>query len=270
MEAYSDADGYYSLALAPNTTYVLRYSKAGYIDINRTVHTEDGTNRGVLSVLPMTSSSTILGASTGTSTSSGSTTTPDTRSGDPNAGSGTLQSGYSVQVAAHFNRQTVDLGPFRSLESYGTVYSRMEGNALKVRVGVFQTREEAMQVMRSIREEGYTKAFLVTEQLSGDLAVRQPDAVSATPSAGFGNAGTGGYYKVRLASYKNPKWFDADKVQDLGAVERKKSGPWTIMLLTGFNTLGEAQSASDAAISRGFKGAHVVVEENGALKKVEF
>ena len=40
------------------------------------------------------------------------------------------------------------------------------------------------------------------------------------------------------------------------------------MLLSGFNSLEAARTASKKVVELGFKGAHVVLEENGKLIKI--
>ena len=77
-------------------------------------------------------------------------------------------------------------------------------------------------------------------------------------------------YKVRLASYRNPKFFKSSKVTDLGTLERRSKGPWTIMLLSGYPSLSEAIFAKNNAIQAGFRQAHVVTDNGVELKKVKF
>lgn len=53
VETVADEDGEYTLALSPNAMYIIRYSKAGYMDMNRTLPTGNGADRTILEVFPM-------------------------------------------------------------------------------------------------------------------------------------------------------------------------------------------------------------------------
>jgi len=75
---------------------------------------------------------------------------------------------------------------------------------------------------------------------------------------------------VRLASYRNPRFFKPSKVQDLGTLEQRKKGPWTIMLLSGYPNLSEAIFAKNNAIQAGFRQAHIVLDDGRELTKVKF
>ena len=91
------------------------------------------------------------------------------------------------------------------------------------------------------------------------------NAPSSPPSTS--GAGT---YKVRLASYRNPRFFNPAKVAGLGTIEERVKAPWTIMLLTGYPNLSEAIFAKNNAVKAGFRQAHVVLDNGNELKKVKF
>jgi len=126
-------------------------------------------------------------------------------------------------------------------------------------------------------KKGYNKAFIVNEKVTSldnmeiysevpqTVEPSTPVSVESTPvEPVFVDSG----YKVRLASYKNLNFFDRKAVEKIGTVEQRAKGEFTIMLLTGFANLEEARRAQQDAVDFGFKGAHIVVEENGKLKKV--
>ena len=76
-------------------------------------------------------------------------------------------------------------------------------------------------------------------------------------------------YKVRLASYEDPIWFEVNKVKDLGRVEQWTKGTWTIFILAGYTTYEEAKRVQMQAYNRGFKTAEVVVDNNGILERIQ-
>ena len=110
---------------------------------------------------------------------------------------------------------------------------------------------------------------MVSETLEGlGQEVVIADVPKGNNTVNTGNASVGGY-KVRLAAYKKPQFFQRSKVEAIGIVEQKIKGPWTIMLLSGYGTLGEAQRAANSARGAGFSGAHVVMDDGISLTKVK-
>ncbi len=247
IETMSDESGNYYLALQPYNTYLITYSKAGFLDISRSVNVGNGQEANLLGSFPLR----FLG-----------TSPPPPPEEPPYVGSG-----YSVQVAAFASSKTTDLSKFRLLGSIGNVYNRYEGNKTKVRVGVFQTKAAASAATKRVRQHGFKDAFVVAESLEG----LGQDALVGDHTIPKGTENTGGYsvYKVRLAAYKKPQYFQRSKVENFGIIEQKIKGPWTIMLLSGYSNLGEAQRAVDNAKRAGFPQAHVVMDNGVEMTKVK-
>lgn len=246
LQARTDRNGDYYLALSPYSSYSLRFSSPGYKELNFSVDTESGLDRsilGIISMLPVT----------------GAPGMPDT---DPNIPSApnqpNLQTGFAVQVAAI---STPALDQFAELASLGNVYYAEQAGRYKIRVGVFSTREEAENALRSAKAKGYPTSFIVKED-GGPGVVDGP----TTPPA---SASKGGQYKVQLAAYSNPKNFDPSKVSGLGTIEERKKGKLTVKYVGGLATLADAQRVLSIAKSAGFDTAFIVVEENGVLKPVK-
>ena len=80
---------------------------------------------------------------------------------------------------------------------------------------------------------------------------------------------TGRQYKVRLATYSEPIWFDINRVNDIGIIEQWSKGDWTIFLLGGYPDKEAAERARLAAKMRGFKDAQLVMDNNGILEKAD-
>ena len=70
-----------------------------------------------------------------------------------------------------------------------------------------------------------------------------------------------------MATYQNTSYFNPEKILDLGTIEKKKKGKMTIMLLSAYETLEEARQVMAKVRQNGFKTAHVVLDENGVLKR---
>jgi tetratricopeptide (TPR) repeat protein len=264
MEATTDVNGDYALALSPNSSYLLKYSRPGFRDISRTVNTGDGFDRSILSVISMLP--TAIDPSTVDPNAGGGTLSQSANTTGNNTGA-VISRGYSIQVAA---LSKPELDGFSGLLDLGQVYSKREGGRHKVRVGVFNSREEAKRVLNTVKSRGYKQAFLVTEEGNSDMQPKSgnlgnPDNYDTTvPIPG----NTRGRYKIQLAAYKNPKYFDPSPIANLGIIEEGSRNGLVIKYLSGFDELEEAKLAWRRAKTAGFDTAFIVQDVNGELTKV--
>lgn len=169
---------------------------------------------------------------------------------------------------------------FKSLLKYGNIYKTHLNNAVKVRLGYYTERQEADDVLRKVRGKGYKDAFIAKEILNTaqiELVLASQDDQSFSDDGHFNTRNEdvrkqyyeSNKYKVRLASYEDPIWFDVNKVKDLGRVEQWTKGNWTIFILAGFNSLEEARQAQIHAQNRGYRTAEVVVDKGGILERLK-
>ncbi len=255
----TDAKGDYTLALSPNSSYLIRYSRPGYRDVNRTVRTNQGTDSSLLGTISILPSDAPLPA--GVTDPSQLIDPYQTENQQSQQGSGTqTYSGYAVQVAA---LKQPNMERFSDLEGMATLYSKQENGAHKIRLGVFQTKEEATQTLSNVKRKGYKGAFVVAEP-GVELAARG--------SAEFVNntENSGGRFKIQLGAYRNPRSFDSSKIDDLGYIEDKQKGNLTVKFLSGFSTAQQAKAALPQVRAAGFTGAYVVEEQNnGQMKRVQ-
>ncbi|MCP3932215.1 MAG: hypothetical protein GY705_24350 [Bacteroidetes bacterium] len=288
LESFTNTRGEYAMSLSPNSVYVIRYSKAGFTDVNRTVRTNTGSDKSILGIIPLLPSSTAVTGregymGTGTTGGATSTTYPSTTTYPPSTTGSTSISvpsggniGYAVQVAA-LSRPTNS--GYENLTAYGDVYYYVENGKYKARVGVFGSKNDARQVLQYVKSKGYPSAFIATENMNSyveRVAIASSNTMSSPSSVTSstytpGNTSTSSHstYMVRLASYTNTRWFDDTNVRGLGVIEERRKGQWTIMLLGGYSSLQDAQRAMQYAKAAGFKEAHVVTEVSGELKKVK-
>ncbi|MGK0366445.1 MAG: hypothetical protein ACI85O_003518, partial [Saprospiraceae bacterium] len=303
MEATSDSNGNYIIGLNPNMTYSIDYSKSGFFPINRSVRTGNSNDSSILgtSKIKSTSDGYVGNNNTGGNTPSGGNTGANYPSGEntggnnpsggntggntgsgnypsggntggnsPSNGNTNISSGYAVQVAAVSASNNADLSKFSTLSDLGTVYYTPVGNVYKIRIGVYSTAEEARAVANRINARGYSGAFMVTE---GNVNV---GTASTSPQTNTGGENTSaptnlGTYVVRLGAYSNPqKSFNRDSVMDIGQISEQYKGQFTIILLTGYNNLPEAQRALAKTQQRGFSDAYIAADVNGVLQKVKF
>jgi len=178
---------------------------------------------------------------------------------------------YFIQLAAMF-RQQANLSEFARLSQYGSIYKVQQSSATKVKLGYFLDQYEAKEVLRQVKAQGHSDAFITYEALNTSKLelVTLSENTTTSYSNDYHNYdnSTSNSYKVRLASYEDPIWFDVTKINDIGVIEQWTKGEWTIFVMSGYKTLQEAEVARVAAINRGFTEAAVVEDRNGVLSKV--
>jgi len=147
-------------------------------------------------------------------------------------------------------------------------------------LGYFTDRKEAEDILVKVRANGYKDAFIAFEVLNTaqmELILTGTDEQSFTDNGNFNTRNpevardykSGNKYKVRLASYEDPIWFDVNKVKDLGRIEQWTKGGWTIFILAGYADLETAKKAQIQANNRGFKTAEVVIDNGGILERLK-
>ena len=173
-----------------------------------------------------------------------------------------------------------DYSKFKPLLKYGNIYKMANNKILKVRLGYFSERREAEDILVKVKQNGYKDAFISFELLNTaqmELVLTGTDESSFTDKGNFNTKNpeveksyiSPSKYKVRLASYEDPIWFDINKVKDLGRIEQWTKGGWTIFILAGFNNLEEAKKAQISALNRGYKTAEVVIDNGGILERLK-
>jgi hypothetical protein len=142
----------------------------------------------------------------------------------------------------------------------------------KVRIGPYETQQEAKQVLMGAKSKGRKDAFIVVQQSDNNDAPitktsptlnQSPKIINSQPAAAEGE------YKVRVASYLHPGAFNPAGIDQLGRLESYRKGDLTIMMIGGFRTRDEAMKAKNVVISKGFADAAIVMDNNGILETVE-
>lgn len=178
---------------------------------------------------------------------------------------------YFIQLAALFkNEGSVDA--FTNLSEYGSLYKVRQSSATKIKLGYFIDRAEAKEVLRQVKSRGHSDAFITYEALNTsklELVTVSNNKNNHYDGNSYYDANSVGVnYKVRLASYEDPIWFDITKINDVGVIEQWSKGEWTIFVMSGFTSLEAAEMARVTALNRGFPQAEVVLDRNGILEKV--
>lgn len=176
---------------------------------------------------------------------------------------------YFIQLAAFF-RQEATVGQFSALADYGNIYKIKEATATKVKLGYYYDEYEAKRILQLVRNMGYTDAFISLAPIDTkkmELVINPSSSDdNFTYSAPLSSNVS---YKVRLASYSDPSWFDLASVEDLGTIEQWSKNEWTIFVLSGYSNWENAETARIKAINRGYVDAAVVKDNNGVLETIK-
>lgn len=189
---------------------------------------------------------------------------------------------YFIQLAS-LTRSNGNASIFSNLTSYGNIYKVKKSGKTKIKLGYFYDRGEAERILSAVKSRGYGDAFLTEDVLNTtelELVLSSYDTPSTTSSTSYSSSsyGENSYtksvtqpvkYKVRLASYEDPIWFDIETARTLGTIEQWTKGDWTIFVLSSYNTYDSAVAAKARAVAKGFSDAEVVVDNNGVLERIK-
>ncbi len=175
---------------------------------------------------------------------------------------------YFIQLAS-LSRSRGDIRPFLKLSELGNLYKVRKNGMTKIRMGYFFDEYEATQKLREVKNRGFRDAFIVYEPLiTSELELVNVGTSKTYYEGEYIPTGAQSNYKIRLASYTDPLWFDTGSVKDIGEIEQWTKGEFTIFILSGYSNIEEAESALIKAINRGYSEAHLVEDVNGYLQKV--
>ena len=180
-----------------------------------------------------------------------------------------VSSAYFIQLAS-LSKSKGNVGDYKSLIKYGNIYKMYRQSSTKIKLGYFTDKYEANKVLSNVKAQGYSDAFITSESLSSGnmelfIAGKEYDYNGSNYTT---SRSQGTQYKVRLASYEDPIWFDIKSAKQLGEIEQWTKGGWTIFILSGFQDIEEAHAAKIRAINRGFADAEVVIDNGGILERI--
>ncbi len=175
---------------------------------------------------------------------------------------------YFIQLAS-LSHSRVKSSMFRKLTRYGNVYKVRKGRTTKIRLGYFVSESEAKSVLSSVKRKGFRDAFIVEDLLNSSELELLESSYTFGNNEKYSKPAEVGNYKIKLAAYTNPLYFDVNKVKDLGVIEQWSKGKWTIFILSGYTGLSDAEAAMRKARNRGYTTAEVVLDEGGILSRVK-
>ena len=209
---------------------------------------------------------------------------------------------FSIQVAAY----SKDWGGYDKLaddlKHLGKVYKVYYANMIKIRVGSFKRETDARAALAKVKQKGYKDAFLVKEELviktvpKSTTATevkeapvetykqeKQPiqqepanDILRSAPQKAEEEAfeideerlKDMPVYRIRVAAYTNPEWFNKKKVAHLGDIHKELQGEWHIFYVGDFKTIEEAEQVKIQVKDAGYNAAQLYMLRDGELIKV--
>ncbi|MEE9438089.1 MAG: hypothetical protein V3V14_03750 [Saprospiraceae bacterium] len=194
---------------------------------------------------------------------------------------------YFIQLAA-LTKTSGNVSHFKKLAKYGNLYKVFKSASTKIKLGYFLDRSEASNVLKSVKAKGFKDAFITKDdlgllQLELIIANEKQEASYQSYTDNYNTKSTTNTYnnsdfslnnpgkdsyKIRLASYEDPIWFDIDGAKSLGKIEQWTKGSWTIFILGGYGTFDEAEQARIRAVNKGFADAEIVIDNNGILVRL--
>jgi tetratricopeptide (TPR) repeat protein len=195
-----------------------------------------------------------------------------------------LISGYSIQLAATpLGAKEPDMKKFEPLSEYGKIYTSQEGKLSKVRLGVFTSRQDAVDALKKAKsikkdafivdERGVDASLavnplgtdgvddgisLVVDKKSSGKDIAPPPVVPALPTTQFA-------VQIKTLDASEPiimnAYGDLAKYGNLYArpdngVTRIRVGVWSVQ--------ADAELAQALIMADGYKDAVVIVEKSGS------
>lgn len=170
---------------------------------------------------------------------------------------------YSIQVAV-LNKDNANFEPFTSkLSDIDAIYKVFYDQVVKVRVGSYEDEAKAEVTLEKVKSRGYEDAFIVQEKMV------IPTQRKGEGQQDFPKAFEEGQYKIRLATYMHPEYFQQEKVADLGEIFKIEKAPYTIFLVGHYDDLFKARKILERAKKSGFTNAQIVTRDGDNLHRIE-
>jgi 5-hydroxyisourate hydrolase-like protein (transthyretin family) len=202
---------------------------------------------------------------------------------------------FTVQLLSASMDAVVNLSTYANLKPLGNLYSVLDGGTQKIRLGIFEKRDDAQNALKKAADLGYKGAFVMEEKNANAVGnyiftVPKPDkpaipkemSVVVPPKSPVKTEEPkkeetpkspvkidDKTFKVRIAAMRKPDWFDDSKVSKMWKVERWAEGDLTLFVMDGFKTLEDAKAMKKRVQAAGYADAKVVVRQTEGLKVVD-
>ncbi len=199
-EVTTDKNGFYKISLNTISTYLITYSKEGFIIGKKTVKMSSNSSKVIDEIVLKPSAVSEKSELIADATTS-------TKKSVPNPAS--IPTGYdakpekvlvkkaedrvySVQLFVSSSDDVLNLSKYDKLRTVGNIYISPENGKQKVRLGVFRSRELAANALEKVKTQGLESAYIVEE--TNDKAIHnnqftpkavapiQPETTSKAPT----------------------------------------------------------------------------------------
>lgn len=183
-------------------------------------------------------------------------------------------SGYAIQLAAGPGAlRSEKLAQYDELAPLGNIYSKVENNMTKVRLGVYPDRAQAQAALPDakkvskdafiVKESGVDESLLLVDEplepVMHDAAVKNPLAIESAAAAQLGV-----YFSVQVASLSesDPLVMSGySNLSDVGNVYVKPENGMQKVRVGVWSAHSEAEKARETLIRLGHKDAIIVTEK---------
>ena len=185
---------------------------------------------------------------------------------------------FAVQVESIDASKSFIPGDYSSLNYFGNVYMKPENGLMKVRVGKWDSHEEASAAQAAIVKLGYKEATVVAESGEEKTAVQAPkggDAPAQYNTAKKLPDDNRVKFYVRVCAITDADApVDESDFKGLGYSSIEK---WEIdksdlvaLMLAGYTEVESAILANEKLHERGYKDSYIVKEDSGKLVRIKY
>ena len=270
--ATTDVEGAYYVEVEPQTVYDVEVTSEGYEAISFPVATQAAPSPDVFGnilLLPIEQTYTAAGVDP-----PAPTVAPDAPADTQSVAPATQAmvapaalDGFSVQVASVATQP--NLTTYGKLASMGEVYSILEGDRYKIRVGGYATREAALVAAREVQNLGYAGSFVVEggpPEPTTQATTPTTDPAPAAPPTDTEST-VRSPFRVQLGAYAKPENFDRVAATQLGVLGQSRRDALTVFYLDGLQTISQAEAARNRAQAAGYTGAYILQLVDGSYVK---
>ena len=169
LEMVSDKEGKYKFPLSPKASYLITYSKEGFVNGKRTANLSEVRSKGfgefVMKPSAVSDKNEVSKTPVKTSIPSAPKEVPDSY--------GTIVKPtvkapetphFAVQLMVSSSDDVLNLSKYDELKNLGNIYISPEEGKQKVRLGVFPTKEEANTAYKKASVLGFKGTYVVEEK----------------------------------------------------------------------------------------------------------
>jgi tetratricopeptide (TPR) repeat protein len=169
LEMVSDKEGKYKFPLSPKASYLITYSKEGFVNGKRTANLSEVRSKGfgefIMKPSAVTDKNEMLGTPVKTSNptapkevldSYGTIVKPTVKAPETPH--------FAVQLMVSSSDDVLNLSKYDELKNLGNIYISPEESKQKVRLGVFPTKEEANAAYKKASVLGFKGTYVVEEK----------------------------------------------------------------------------------------------------------